>query len=188
MSLLIAGLVVFLGVHLLPTVPHGRRALVARWGEPRYRIAFSLVSAVGLALIVIGYANSGARERWFEPWPAARAIAPYAMTVSFVLLAAANMRGYLRRALRHPMLLGVLIWAVVHLLANGDRAGTVLFGAFIAYALVDLASAVQRQAVKTFVPALKHDLIAVAAGVIAALAVMTLHRLLFGVPAVAFGV
>jgi uncharacterized membrane protein len=83
MSLLIAGLAVFLGVHLLPTVPRWRAALVAASGEPRYKIAFSLASALGLGLIVIGYAGSGPRERWFEPWPAARALAPYAMTLSF---------------------------------------------------------------------------------------------------------
>lgn len=187
MSLLIAGLAVFLGVHLLPAIPQWRAALVARWSEPRYKIAFSLVSALGLVLIVTGYAQSGPREPWFEPWPVARAVAPYAMVLSFILLAAANMRGHLRRTLQHPMLLGVLIWATVHLLANGDRAGTLLFGAFVAYALVDLASAVQRRAVKTFTPLIKHDLIAVAAGLGAALAVMTLHRPLFGVAAVSFG-
>jgi uncharacterized membrane protein len=188
MSLLIAGLALFLGIHLLPAIPRWRAALVARWSEPRYKIAFSLMSALGLVLIVVGYAQSGPRERWFEPWPAARAIAPYAMAVSFVLLAAANMRGHLRRALQHPMLLGVLIWATVHLLANGDRAGTVLFGAFLAYALVDLASAVRRRAVRTFTPLVKHDLIAIAAGLVVTLAVMTLHRPLFGIAAVPFGV
>jgi uncharacterized membrane protein len=86
------------------------------------------------------------------------------------------------------MLIGVLIWASVHLFANGDRAGSVLFGAFVAYALVDLISAVRRGAVKSFEPTLKHDLVAVVAGLVVALAVMTLHRPLFGVPAVAFGI
>jgi len=188
MSLLVAGLVLFLGVHLLPAVPRLRGALVTRWGEPRYKSVFSLASALGLALIVIGYARSGARVPWFEPWPAARVVAPYAMTLSFILLAAANMRTHLRRALGHPMLIGVLIWASVHLFANGDRAGTVLFGAFLGYAVIDLASALHRRAVKTFVPELKHDLIAIVAGVVVALGVMVFHRPLFGVATVAFGI
>jgi uncharacterized membrane protein len=85
------------------------------------------------------------------------------------------------------MLLGLLLWASVHLLANGDRAGTVLFGAFLAYAIVDLVSVVRRGAVKAFVPVPRHDLIAVAGGTAVALAVMTFHRILFGVPVVPFG-
>jgi uncharacterized membrane protein len=188
MSVLVAGLLVFLGVHLVPTVPRLRSALAARLGAPGYRLAFSLASALGLALIVIGYARSGTPESWFDPWPTARAVAPFAMTVSFVLLAAANLRAHLRRALGHPMLLGVLVWATVHLVANGDRASTVLFGAFLAYAAVDLVSALGRGAVKTFTPSFRHDAIAVGAGIVAALAVMTLHRQLFGVAVVPFGV
>ena len=188
MTLLLTGLALFLGIHLLPAVPAVRSRAVARWGEQRYKAVFSLASALGLALIVVGYANAGDRARVFAAVPAARAVAPYAMVLSFILFAAANMRTHLRRFLRHPMLLGVLIWSSVHLLANGDRTGTVLFGAFLAFALVDLASAVQRNAVKSFVPEIRHDVIAVAAGAVVALAVMTFHRVLFGFPVVSFGV
>jgi uncharacterized membrane protein len=186
-TLLIAGLALFLGIHLVPAVPALRAGLVARWGDQRYKGVFSLASALGLALIVAGYATAGDRVRLFDPVPAARAIAPYAMAVSFVLLAAANMRGHLRKLLRHPMLLGVLIWSAVHLLANGDRAGTLLFGAFLAYAIIDLASAVVRGAVKPFEPMVRHDVIGVIGGVAVALAVMAFHRVLFGVPVVQFG-
>lgn len=188
MTILIIGLAVFLGVHLLPAMPAVRAALVARWGEQRYKGVFSIASAAGLALIVAGYAGSGERVAVFAPLPAAKAVAPAAMTLSFVLLAAANMRGHLRRLLRHPMLLGVLIWSLVHLLANGDRAGVALFGAFLAYALIDLVSAISRGAVKSFEPNGRHDVIAVLAGVVVALVVMTFHRLLFGVPVAHFGV
>ena len=139
-------------------------------------------------LIVAGYAFSGDRVPLFSPVPAARSIAPYAMTLSFILFAAANMRGHLRRILMHPMLLGLLIWSTVHLFANGDRAGTVLFGSFLAFAIVDLVSAIGRGAVKSFEPMVKHDVIAVGGGIVVALVVMTFHRLLFGVPVVSFGV
>src|SRR5256885_15824418 len=64
----------------------------------------------------------------------------------------------------HPMLIGLLVWSGVHLLANGDLRGTVLFGAFFGYGVVDLFSAVQRHAVKTFEPVARHDVIAVIAG------------------------
>ena len=188
MALLLSGLAIFLGIHLLPTAPAIRGRFRARFGENGYKLAFSLASAAGLALIVAGFASSGDRVRVFDPLPAARAIAPFAMTVSFVLLAAANMRGHLRAFLKHPMLLGVLIWSAIHLLANGDRAGTVLFGAFLVYAIIDLASAVSRDAVKSFQPVGRHDIIAVLAGVGAALGVMTLHRMFFGAAVVPFGV
>ncbi len=187
MALLIAGLVIFLGIHLVPAAPPARRALVAQLGENRYKAVYSLASLLGLALIVAGYLYSDDRARVFAPLPAARAVAPYAMTLSFILFAAANMRGHLRRIVLHPMLLGLLIWSTVHLCANGDRTGTVLFGAFLAYAIVDLASALARGAVKTFEPMLKHDVIAVVGGTAVALAVMTFHRVLFGVPVVQFG-
>lgn len=188
MPLLITGLVLFLGIHLLPASPRLRVALVGRWSEQHYKAAFSVVSAVGLVLIVVGYAMSEQRARLFAPMPAAVAIAPYAMALSLILFAAANMRTHIRQVVKHPMLLGLLIWSLVHLLANGDVKGTVLFGAFLAYAVLDLASATQRQATKSFVPTAKHDLIAVVAGIAVALLVMTFHRVLFGVGVVPFGV
>ncbi len=188
MALLVVGLVLFLGVHLVPTGPALRASLHARWGERRYKGAFSLVSLAGLALIVAGYRMAGPGERLFAPLPAAIAIAPYAVTLAFVLFAAANMRTHIRRLVQHPMLLGLLIWASVHLLANGDTRGTVMFGAFVAYALVDLASAVHRHAVKAFTPTARHDVIALVAGVVLAIVVMTFHRSLFGPAVVSFGI
>ncbi|HEY2815587.1 MAG TPA: NnrU family protein [Casimicrobiaceae bacterium] len=188
MTTLIAGLVLFLGVHLLPTVPAFRGNLVARWGESRYKGLFSLVSFAGLALIIAGYAMAQRGAQLFPPQPAAIAVAPYAMTVAFILFAAANMPGHLRQTLKHPMLIGLLIWSIVHLLANGDVRGTVLFGSFIVYAIVDLFSAIQRHAAKTAEPRLRADVIAFVAGIVVALILMTLHRVLFGVRVVPFGI
>jgi uncharacterized membrane protein len=187
LSLLVAGLVLFLGVHLVPALPPLRQALFSRLGEPRYKGAFALLSAAGLVLIVIGFGRAPREPLLFAPVPTAVALAPAAMVASFVLFAAANMRSHLRRAVQHPMLLGLLLWSAVHLLANGDLRSTVLFGAFAAFAVVDLASAVARHAVKTFEPALRFDVIAVTAGVVLALAFMVFHRSLFGVAVVPFG-
>ena len=144
MLMLAVGLILFLGLHLVPALPDLRAALVRRLGEPRYKGAFSLLSLLGLSLIIGGYARSAPGARLFAPSPAAIAIAPYAMTLAFVLLAAANLRGHIRHSLKHPMLLGIVIWASIHLLANGDTRGTVLFGSFLGYAVLDLFSALQR--------------------------------------------
>ncbi len=187
MLILTAGLVLFLGLHLVPALPQLRRALAARLGEQRYKGAFSLLSLCGIGLVVGGYAVAAPGARLFESSRTAIAIAPYAMTLSFVLLAAANMRGHIRHALKHPMLLGIAIWASVHLLANGDTRGTVLFGSFLGYAALDVVSALQRHATRRFEPDARYDLIAVVAGAIAAMTVMLLHRFLFGVAVVAWG-
>ncbi|MEP7275094.1 MAG: NnrU family protein [Betaproteobacteria bacterium] len=187
MTLLVVGLLVFLGVHLVPVATPLRARLLAAAGERRYKGLFSLVSFVGLALIVVGYYAGERGPQLFAPVPAARAVAPAAMALAFILFAAANMRGYLRRVLKHPMLIGLLIWSSVHLLANGDLRGTILFGAFLAFALVDLASASARGAVKRFEPTARHDVIAVVAGLLLAVVVMALHRWLFGVRVVSFG-
>jgi uncharacterized membrane protein len=187
MTPLVVGLVLFLGIHLVPAVPPLRRALVGQWGENRYRMLFSVASAVGLVAIGIGFGHADRQTRVFAPVPEAIALARVAVPVALILLAAANMKGHIRRIVRHPMLAGVLIWSTVHLLANGDLAGTVLFGAFLAWATVDLVSSLQRGTAKPFTPRLAHDAIAVFAGIAATVAFMLLHRVLFGVAIVPFG-
>lgn len=187
MGILILGLALFLGIHLLPVAGGLRTRLQMALGAQHYKGVFSLVSALGLALIVIGYARAPSEPRLFAPYSAALGIAPLAMLISFVLLAAANMKTHLRHALRHPMLIGVGIWAAVHLLANGEVRATILFGAFLAYVAVDLVSAIRRKAVRHFVPAWRQDALAVIAGLGVALLVMGFHRPLFGVLAVPWG-
>jgi uncharacterized membrane protein len=184
MTAMIAGLVLFLGVHLIPMMPRLRARLTARLGEKRYRGLFAAISALGLLLIIAGYRMRPERVQLFEPWPAARAAAPLLVAIAFVLFAAANMRTHIRRSLRHPMLIGLLLWSGVHLLANGDLTGTILFGSFFVYAIADLISATRRGAVKSFAPAWTHDAIAVAAGVGLAYLTMRVHPALFGTGAV----
>jgi uncharacterized membrane protein len=87
---------------------------------------------------------------------------------------------HIRRAVRHPMLIGLLLWSGVHLCANGDLAGTILFGSFLAYAVVDLISAIARGAVKAFVPQWKFDAMALAGGLLLAALTMHFHSSLFG--------
>ena len=187
MGLLVLGLVLFLGAHLVPTAPTLRQSLVSRMGERGYRGAFSGVAAAGLVLTVVGFARAPNEPVLFAPMPWAIAAAPSVVGAAFVLLAAARMRGHLRRIVRHPMLVGTLLWAGVHLAANGDARSTLLFGAFLAWALVDLASAAARGAVAAFEPKLAHDAIAVVAGGAAAIAFAWLHGALIGVQVVPFG-
>jgi uncharacterized membrane protein len=160
--------------------PAFRNSLALRLGANRYRALFSLVSAIGLVLIIAGYWMRPERAQLFAPSDTARALAPWLVGAAFVLFAAANMPAHLRRALRHPMLVGLMLWSGVHLLANGDLAGTILFGSFLAYSIVDLVSAIARGAIKVFVPQWKFDAMALVGGVVAAYLTMYVHPSLFG--------
>lgn len=180
MTLMVVGLTLFIGIHLLPVAQPLRARLAGRLGDRRYRALFAMIAAIGLVLIVVGYHLRPERVQLFAPSGAARAAAPLLVTLAFVLFAVANMRSHIRRAVRHPMLVGLALWSGVHLFANGDLAGTVLFGSFFVYSLIALASAVQRGAVKAFEPAWKYDAMAVAGALALSWLTMRLHPLIFG--------
>ena len=180
MALMILGLVLFLGIHLLPASPGLRSVVAVRLGDNGYRAAFSVISALGLILLVVGYRTAPNDVRLFAPFGWARSAAPLVVTLAFVLFASANMRTHIRHVLRHPMLLGLMSWSGIHLLANGDLAGTILFGSFFAYSVLDLASAVSRGAVKPVIPTWKHDVIAIVSGVVLSWIVMRFHATFFG--------
>jgi uncharacterized membrane protein len=120
------------------------------------------------------------RVQLFAPSPDARMLAPWLVSAAFVLFAAANMPTHIRRAVRHPMLIGLMLWSGVHLLANGDLAGTILFGSFLTYSIVDLVSAIARRTGKAFVPQWKFDAMAVGGGLVLAYLTMYFHAAVFG--------
>lgn len=185
MTVMIAGLVLFLGIHLVPTVPALRARLAAAMGTNAYRGVFSLVSASGLVLIVVGYRMAPEGAQLFAPLAPARAAAPILVALAFVLLASANMRTHIRALVSHPMLIGVILWAGVHLLANGDMTGTVLFASVLVWALIDLVSAIRRGAAKAFVPTWTHDAIALSAGLALAGLTLRYHGVIFNTPPLA---
>jgi uncharacterized membrane protein len=185
MIIMIAGLVLFIGIHLVPTGPALRARLMAGLGDKPYRAFFALIAALGLVLIIAGYHMRPERVQLFAPFPAARGAAPVLVTIAFVLFAAANMKTHIRSTLRHPMLIGLMLWSGVHLLANGDLAGTILFGSFFAYSIIAIISATRRGSGKVLIPDWKHDLIAVAAGLALSYLTIRLHPLVFGTGLVA---
>lgn len=141
-ALLILGLVVFIGAHAFVTRRDDRAALISRIGDGPYKALFSLVSLVGLALIIYGFAmyrRSGMIEVWSPPtWT--RHLAIPLVWLAFVCLVAAYVPGDIKRVLKHPMLVGVKLWALAHLLANGDLGSMVLFGGLLAWAVFDRIS------------------------------------------------
>lgn len=148
MTVLLLGLLLFLGLHSLRLVAGGwREAQVARLGAGPWKGVFSLLSLAGLVLIVWGYGLT--RHQPIVLWPLApswlRHVAAVLMLLSFVLLAAAYVpRNALKARLGHPMLLGVEVWALAHLLANNTLSDLLLFGAFLAWAAASFVSARRR--------------------------------------------
>lgn len=180
MAVMILGLALFLGVHLVPVLRPLRNSLLGG-NERRYKGVFSLVAAVGLVLIPVGYWLAGPGERLFAPVLAARKAAPWLVTIAFILLAASHMRGHIRRIVQHPMVIGVILWSGVHLLANGDTRGTLLFGSFLAWSVVDYAASLARGPVAPFDARGRYDVMAIVGGIVVAGIVMMLHGPLFGV-------
>ena len=150
MTVLIVGIILFLGLHLLPTSPELRASFVERLGANTYKAVFSILSLIGLVVIVLGYHKMqlypGKNPVLWDPPTWTRHIALALMLPSMILLVAANVPSRIRTAVKHPMLLAIKLWALAHLLANGDLASLLLFGSFLAYAIYDRISVKSRGA------------------------------------------
>jgi uncharacterized membrane protein len=185
MLILILGLIVFLGAHTIPTLRPFRAALIARVGEGPYRGLYTLVSLLGIVLIVWGfgrYRAEGLIPVWSPPvWT--RHVTILLMWFAFVSLACMNKTpGRIRGWLRHPLLAGVTIWALAHLIANGDAGGMLLFGAFLIWTVFARLSLMARgdfgaAPVAAFTRA---DGVALAVGTVAYVAMIALHPWLIG--------
>jgi len=144
---LILGLLLFLGVHSLRIFANDwRNVQVARMGELPWKGVFALLSALGLGLVIWGYglARIDPVVLWMPPaWT--RHLAALLTVPAFILLVAAYLPGsHIKAKIGHPMVAGVKIWALAHLLANGNLADVMLFGAFLAWAIADFVSARRR--------------------------------------------
>ena len=184
MTLLIVGIIVFLGIHALPMNPGLRAALVGRWGETGYKVLFSLLSIAGFVLLVYGFAHAPFIPVWSPPsWT--RWVAIVLMLPAFVFLVAAYVPGQIKTRLKHPFLVAIKTWALAHLIANGDLASIVLFGSFLAYAVYDRITLKRRQPTSLIgVPGTggpRNDVIAVVLGVVLYVVFLVwLHPLLIG--------
>jgi uncharacterized membrane protein len=186
MALLVLGLVLFLGTHSIRMVAPGfRNTRIAAMGEGGWKGLYTVLSLIGLVLLVIGYgqARATAPELYYPPvW--LRHLAMTLMALAFIALAVSQFpAGRLKPILKHPMLLAVKIWAFAHLLVNGDLASLVLFGSFLAWAVWNRI-AVKRRGTPIPAPGpVVWDVAAVVVGLIFwGLFIWQLHGWLFGVP------
>jgi uncharacterized membrane protein len=187
---LILGLVIFFGGHIVTRMGDTRARLIAKFGLNTYRGLYSLVAVLGLALIVHGfgvYRAAGMIPVWTPPrWM------PHLVTLlmlfSMILLAAAYLPGRIKARAKHPMLAAVKIWALAHLLANGDLGSILLFGSFLAWAVVTRIM-LKRAGGGELIPGagatigpVRNDILAVLIGAALTIAFITgLHKFLIGV-------
>jgi uncharacterized membrane protein len=185
-AILILGLILFLGTHSVAIfAPALREARMKSIGEGPWRGLYSISSAIGLVLIVWGYARA-------QPTAPVLYVPPFWLThvtillmaLAFISLAVSSLPpGRLKPALKHPMLVSVKVWAFAHLFVNGDLASLILFLSFLAWAVLDRISLKRRQAPVPEAGPVRNDVIAIVVGlVIWLLFIWKLHAWLIGVP------
>lgn len=190
MIYLIAGLVIFLGVHSTAIfAPRWRERRIRQLGESRWKGLYSIVAIVGLVLLIYGY--GAARQDpvlLYAPPLWTRHATALLMLPVFPLLIAAYFPGRIQSALKHPMLVAVKLWAFAHLLSNGMLADVLLFGGFLAWAVADRASfryRPKKDIPQAGAPSWRNDAIAVVVGLAVYVAfALWLHVRLIGVPVV----
>jgi uncharacterized membrane protein len=187
MAYLVAGLVLFFGVHSIAIVaPAWRDAMVARVGERPWKGLYSLASIAGFLLLVHGYAvaQHDPQVLYTTP-PFMRDVTAVLMLPVFPLLFAAYMPGRIQSTVKHPMLVAIKTWALAHLLVNGALADVLLFGGFLAWAVADRIAVGRRAVVRRprgAPPRPINDWIAVVGGLVVYIVfVVWAHRALIGV-------
>ena len=192
MTILILGLIIFIGAHSFTMARAPRAQAIARLREGAYKGLYSLVSLLGLVLIIWGfgaYRAEGYIQLWNPPvWT--RHLSLLLVWPAFVAFAAAYLPGRIKGTLKHPMLAALKFWALAHLLANGDLGSMLLFAGLLAWAVAARNSPKRRDEVldhggPAAAPAgWRNDLMALAIGTVAYLVFLIwLHPLLIGVPA-----
>lgn len=196
MLVLILGLVLFLGMHVVTMKRDLRARLIERLGEGGYKGLYSVVSLIGFVLLIYGYGlqrAAGYTPVW-EPPVWTRHLALLLNLPIFILLAAGKRPSWLLSRVKHPMLLAVKIWATAHLLANGDLGSMLLFGSFLAWAVMARISVkrrpeeIARSTAMGKVAFGRSDVIAIVAGLaLYVVFAVWLHPLLIGVPVITRG-
>jgi uncharacterized membrane protein len=188
LAVLIIGLAVFIGGHVFVTQRTARAALIARLGEVPYKVLFGLVALAGLVLIVWGFAHyrvEGYVQLWTPPgWM--RHVTVALVWPAIIFATAAYIPGDIKRTLKHPLLVGIKLWAFAHLLSNGDLGGIILFAAILAWAVYDRITLKRRTdagALPIPVGGRRNDIIAIVVGTVLYLALgLWFHPKIIGVP------
>jgi uncharacterized membrane protein len=187
--IMILGLALFIGAHVFITMRERRAVAIARLGEWPYKGVLALASLVGIILIGYGFASyraAGMINVWSPP-AFTRHVTDLLVWPAIVFVVAAYIRGDIARVLKHPMLVGVKLWALAHLISNGDLGSIILFGSILGWAVFDRITLKRRS--DPGAPPIPYggrtnDIIAVVIGTLLYLALgFWFHPYVIGVPA-----
>ena len=189
LAIMILGLALFIGAHVFITMRERRAVAIARLGEGPYKGVLALASLVGIILMGYGFASyraAGMINVWSPPaWT--RHVTDLLVWPAIIFVVAAYVRGDIARVLKHPMLVGVKLWALAHLISNGDLGSIILFGSILGWAVFDRITLKRRS--DPGAPPIPYggrtnDIIAVAVGTLIYLALgFWFHPYVIGVPA-----
>ena len=183
MILLILGLLIWCGVHLIPSLAVSFRSrLIGDWGEKKYKMVFALCIVLSIVLMVLGWRATVPVSVYTPPaW--GRHLTGLLVLVAFLLIAAAKSATNIKRYIRHPQLIGILFWSVGHLLANGDIRSLILFAVLGIWAGVEMICINKREGtwIKQEPLPLSAELVVLLKGVAVYLVFLLLHPYLFGV-------
>lgn len=171
MTELYIGMILLGGIHLLAILfPAWREALRARLGAMVWKGLYALVSLAGLGFLIAGFLQSRsgplAADWLYFPAPWTRHVTMLFVLLAFILIGAAHGKGYLKLWLRNPMSIGIALWALGHLLANGKRVDVYIFGTFLVVALADIVMSELHGKRPSHQPSVRSDMIAVMVGMI----------------------
>ena len=195
MAILVLGIIIFLGMHLIRVVAPGFRAgIIESRGKGTWMGIYAILSLIGLCLIIYGFGQArGETGMLYNPPVFLRHIALLLMLFAFVFLAAGFLpAGRIAVAVKHPQILSIKTWALAHLLTNGETSSVLLFGSFLAWAVILRISLKRRErAGERVLPVFKssmNDVLAIVIGLVAyGLFVWKLHEWLIGVAPVVMG-
>lgn len=183
MSMLIVGIIIWSAAHLFKSVaPASRDRIGRKLGENRYRGIFSLVIIGSLILIVLGWRSAVPHAMYAAPLPGGPLISALVL-IGLLLFFASQFAGNIKRFVRHPQMIGTLLWSIAHLLTNGDSRSLALFGGFAAWAILEIIF-INRRDGKWQRPgpaAIRLDVIPITIGSAVFASVLYFHPALFGV-------
>lgn len=187
MALLILGIILFIGVHMIRVVAPGfRQAMIAKLGKGGWGGVHSVLSIVSLVVLAWGYAAAPIVNLWFPPVGMSHLTATLMLLASICLVAGFLPAGHIASKTKHPVVLAVKIWATAHLLSNGDLRSVLLFVAFLAWGVILRINYKRRLRAGEITPqafvSARFDALAIAGGVaLWALVTFWLHEMLIGV-------
>jgi len=185
MNLLIFGIALFTSVHLVSSVaPASCASLKEAIGDNAFRVAYAVLALLGIVLIVIGW-RSAVPVVVYAPPPWGQSVAFFLMFIAIFLFGVSHGKSQVKRLLRHPQLIAVLLWSTAHLLANGDIRSVILFGSLGAWALVEIPLLNRRDGEWQRPPRanMRSELISAAVSVVVFLVLIALHPYIAGVSA-----